>query len=321
VTMDTPRRTSVLWGVILAAMALVLLLRALEVFPAGMQDILARSWPVLLVLAGLALLLPGRVPLGGLAALALSVALVGGVVTVAYSTRAGQFRDDQQQPLSQPVGAAITLVAVNIDLLATDIELQRAAGDGREIGGQFTGSLGSEIVIEYEERADGIGEFTLREEQPDQFPGLEAVGRGRLLLELPADVAVALALRGEDGTATFNMSDLRLERFSAELERGDVLITLPEYQPLSPTAIDEPGQIATREGNVTLFVPRRLAARLELNRGGNDIRPLFDPSYILIDDGADGTLEKRAIGADDIEVYYEITAPRGQIRLEVSPDA
>jgi hypothetical protein len=319
--MDTPRRTSVLWGVILAAVALVLLLRALEVFPAGMQDILARSWPALLMLAGLALLLPGRVPLGGLAALVLSVVLVGGVVTVAYSTRAGQFRDDQQQPLSQPVGAAITLVAVNVDLLTTDIELQRASGDGREIGGQFTGSLGSEIVIEYEERSDGIGEFSLREARPDQFPGLEAVGRGRLLLELPGDVAAVVVFRGEDGTATFNMSDLRLERISVELERGDVLITLPEYQPLSPTAVDEPGQIATREGNVTLFLPRRLAARLELNRGGNDIRPLFDPSYILIDDGADGTLEKRAIGPEDIEVFYEITAPRGQIRLEVSPDA
>lgn len=314
--MQTRRRTNLLWGVVVLVAAVIVLLRTLAVLPDGLNDVLGRSWPVLLVLAGLSVLLPGRVPMGRLAALVLSLVLVGVVTSLAYSTRADQQRDDQVQAIDQAISAEVSLLAVNVNVATTDIELLSGAQAGR-ITGTFTGSLESAISIDYTEGA-GVAEFTLRETKPDGIPPLEAVGRGYLRLELPPGLAVAVAAAGDEGAATFNMSDLELERLTLELGEGDALVTLPAYQPLSPTAAEQPGRLTTNNGNVTVFVPENVAARLELNRGGNNIRPQFDPDYILIDDGADGTLEKRAVGPDDITLLYEVTAPRGLIRLEVS---
>jgi hypothetical protein len=128
---------------------------------------------------------------------------------------------------------------------------------------------------------------------------------------------VAIALTGNDGLMTFNLSDLLLERLSLDVGRGDAVITLPDYAPRSPTVREEPGTLTVRDGNITIVIPSTVAVRMELNRGGNDTRPQFDPSYILIDDGADGTLEKRVVGDNDTPLFYEVTAPRGLIRLEV----
>ncbi|GAB4523549.1 MAG: hypothetical protein OHK0046_37360 [Anaerolineae bacterium] len=301
-----------LWGVLLMAVAALMLLRG--TLPDGLGDIATRAWPALLVMIGLAFLLRGRVPLSDSLALVLSVALVGGVAFAAYSTRAAQQRDDQQLTISQEIDNAVTLLAVNVNTLNTDVEIISTPEDAI-IGGQFVGSTESDIQIDYIERDDGGAEFTLTETQSEQFPMLDAVGRGTLRLELPRDVAVVIAFRGEDGDATLNLSDLNVERLGFTLASGDALITFPEYEPRSPNALEEPGQLVVENGDIVLFVPETAAARLELNRGST--RPEFDDSYVLIDDGADGTLEKRTINDDDIPLYYEVTAPRGVIELQV----
>jgi hypothetical protein len=318
--MQAGRRRNLLWGFTLIGVAVIVLLGALDALPEGLHDVLSRAWPALLVLAGLSILLPGRVPMGGILTPVLCILLVAGVAVVAYSTRAGQQRSDQQQLITQILSEQVNLLAVNISLLTSDIDLVRGTGDTARISGEFTGSMGSAITIDYTEHDGGIAEFTLREDRAEQIPRLDEIGRGALRLELPADVAVVVAFSGEQGSATFNMSDLRLERLNLNLRQGDAVVTLPAYQPLSPTAIEEPGDLTVANGSITIFVPATVSARLELDRGGNDIRPQFDPTYILIDDGADGTLEKRVTGEDDIPLYYEVTAPRGLIRLEVSPE-
>lgn len=314
--MEARQRRNLLYGVMAVGVTLALLLRALDILPEGVSDMLYRAWPTLLVLLGLSLLLRDRGALGSLFALLVSAALAGGVAVTAYSSRASQPRDDQQKVIAQAVSSSITLVAVNVDVLATDVEILTTDAD--VIAGEFVGSTASAIDVQYHERDNGTAEFTLIESKSDQFPLLEAVGRGRLRLQLPGDLATALAFAGDNGDVTLNLSDLALERLSLVVDQGNVLVTLPDYQPLSPNAAERPGQLGTNDGDMTIFVPPTAAARLELNRGGNDIRPQFDDTYILIDDGADGTLEKRNILDSDTLLYYEVTVPRGVIRLEVS---
>ncbi len=311
-------RRNLLWGIVPVLVAAFWLLRG--GLPPGLEDLVTRAWPALLVLAGLSLLLRGRVPLADLAAVALSVGLVAGLAFTAYSSRASQQRDDQQLPIQQDISAGITLLAVNVTTLNTQVEVIGTGADG-VISGQFTGSSQHTLTLDFVEREDGIAEFTVTESDSGQFPLLEAVGRGTLRLELPPDVALVVAFNGREGNATFNLNTLALERLSIDLQRGDALITLPAYAPVSPNPQESPGQFIVREGNITVFLPENVAARLELNRAGNNIRPQFDERYILIDDGADGTLEKRNAGDDDIPLYYEITAPRGVIGLEISGEA
>ncbi|MFW5771845.1 MAG: hypothetical protein ACOCZH_00875 [Phototrophicaceae bacterium] len=314
--MTLQRRMSNLVGMAAVLVAAALLLRALGIIPDGLYDVLTRAWPALLILLGLGLLLPERLPLASFIVLGLSGALVAGVAFVAYSSRADQPRDDQRVSIDQAIGDDVTLLVVNVNTLDTDVEV--FDGDGERIIGEFAGGQASEIDLTHFETDDARAEFTLSETRPDQLPRLEAVGRATLRLELPETVALALVLDGEDGLMTLNLNALALERLVLDLDRGDALVTLPAYQPLAANAPEQPGLLNVQNGDLTVIVPPEVAMRIELDRGGNNIRPEFDDRYILIDDGADGTLEKRATTADEIPLTYEATVPRGLVRLQVA---
>lgn len=310
------RRTNLLWGVVLLATALVLLLHALDVIPAGIFDLLARAWPTLLVLAGLSILLRERVPFGSLLALVLSGLLVSGVVVAAFSARSTQERSDYQESIAQEIGADVTLLEISVEALATDVEVLRSLD--RAISGQFTGSSESRIQVEYTEGEDGRGIFRVVETQPNAFPMLEALGRGRLRLEIPGDIPLDLAYHGADGSAIFTLSDMALERLNIVQNRGDILVTLPAYAPLSPTAAQQPGSITARNGNVTVFVPPDVAARFELDRGGSGIAPQFDDAvynYLVGD-----VLEAKTFEGADVRLRYTISAPRGVIRISATAE-
>lgn len=304
-------------GGVFLAVALIFFVITLDLLPNGLEDLMTRAWPAILIILGLSFLLRGRVAISGLISIVVSLGLVAGVALVAYSSRATQFRDDQQLTISQPIEDDITLLAVNVDTLSTDVEIL-AGTQNDVITGEFVGSAESDIILTYEAFADGRAEFTLLEQQSGQFPMLEAVGRGTLRLELPPQIGLAIAFTGQEAETTFNLNDTELERLSFTLESGDVLVTLPDHEPRSPNAQDDPGELVVENGDIVIIVPEGVAARLELNRGGNNIRPIFDERYILIDDGADGTIEKRDVDEGDVPLFYEITAPGGQITLQVS---
>lgn len=310
--MRVRRRTNLLWGLALLAVAVVLTLRALDLVPASIFDLLVRAWPALLVLAGLSIILRTRVPLGSLLALIVTGALVGGVASYAFSARATQQRDDYREPVLQAVGPNVTLLRVQVRTLATDIELLRRLGTDRVVTGQFVGSLESRVEVTYSE-TDVAADLVITERQANEFPMLETMGRGVLRLELPPDLPVDLDLSGLDGSATLNMNGISVERMNLDLHRGDALVTLPIYNPLASAPGDSLGTLAVRDGNITLFIDPQVAARLELNRGGSGINPTFDANiynYLVGD-----VLESRSIETAAITVRYTITAPRGSITV------
>jgi len=98
---------------------------------------------------------------------------------------------------------------------------------------------------------------------------------------------------------------------------GDVLVTLPEYEPQSPNAADEPGRITVSNGDLTVVVPDNVNARLVFDRRGNNVDPEFPPLYIEQRDGVDGVL-RRDNEAGEFTLTYEVTIPSGLLRLDVS---
>ncbi len=313
--MKVRRRTNLLWGVILLALAVVILLRAFAVIPDGIYDLIVRAWPVLLVLGGLSVFLRDRVPLGSLIALVVSVVLVGGLTAMAFSTRANQERSDYVETIMQPISGDVTLLEVSIETLATtvDVEILPLPIAEVAVSGEFSGSTESKIQIEYSEQ-EGRALFHLTEIQSREFPMLETVGRGRLKLALPPDLPLDVAFSGGDGDARFDMSELALERLNITLGKGDALVTLPEYVPLSPNVSQQPGNLRVREGNITIFVPETVSPHFELDRGGSGIEPQFDPllyNYLVGD-----VLEARNYDDAEIKPRYLITVPRGLIRIQ-----
>lgn len=306
------RRTNFFWGVALLGAALVLILNALDVLPPGLYDILARSWPALLVLLGLSILLRARIAFGGLLALVVSVALVGGITALAFSSRASQPRDDYQQAVEQVVADNVTLLRVRLDTLATDIDL-RAGPAGRVISGLYSGSLDNSVQLDYSEDS-GAADFRLTETRSAAIPLLENVGRGTLRLEIPPDLPVDIELLSTDGRVVLNSSGLALERLNVNVAQGTVLVTLPVYDPLGSQPDDTLGTLAVRQGDMTLFIPPEVSARLDLS--GSAREPIYDPTiYNLLFGGT--ILEARNIDTGEIVMRYNVVVPNGQVRVEV----
>lgn len=315
--MKIKRQTNFIWGLVALAVSIVILLRALDVLPAGIYDLLIRAWPALLVLFGIGTLLRNRIPLGNLIALIVSVALVGGLAASAYSSRATQERSDYQETIAQPIDAGITLLRVSVNTLGTDVEIVRSLTAGA-VSGQFTGSSENLLTTTYNELGDGTADLRIIESRTSEFPMLEAIGRGRLLLEIPAGVALDVSFIGQEGNVSLNLDGLSLERLNMDLVKGNAAVSLPNYKPLGSAPDATLGALVVRDGNITLAVPPTVAARFTLNRGGTGVRPDFDSTlYNLLDEG-DGVLEARSFDAAEIQLRYTVTVPRGLITVQTT---
>lgn len=316
--MKTQRRTNFLLGLIVLAVAIVIILRAFNLIPAGIDDLLNRSWPTLLVIGGLSVFLRERMRFGSLLALVAGLALVGGLTAASFSARSTQERDDYQESIAQPIGDGISLLRVEIKLLATRIELLRSLQSG-QVAGQFVGSSESLLQSDYTEAGDGTAQLTITETRPNQFPLLEAVGRGSFRLEFPAGVPLDVSVIGAEGTVSLNMSGLSLERLNLDLFKGDAVVSLPEYKPLGSAPDAVLGALVARDGNMTVLVPPTIAARLELNRGGSGIEPQFDSTvYNPLVAGSDIALETRNFDTFDTKLKYVITIPRGLLTVQAA---
>lgn len=307
-------RRNILWGVLAVMVGAVWMGLALGAFPAGLADFIQRGWPALLVAVGLAALLRGRVPFSAVIALAVTGAVVVNIGLVAYSSRASQARDDQRVPISVPLTPDVTLLTLDIATLATDIDISFDESLSSSVAGQFLGSTESLITADYV--ASGArATYTLREVQPNAFKMLEAVGRGSLMLRLPASLGLDIALKTEQGTVLLNLDGTQLERLNIDVVRGDAIISLPSYQPQSASQADAPanGTLTIRDGAVTISVPDDVGARFELDRAGSSLQPQFDEriyNYLVGD-----VLESRDYDAETVKLRYVILAPRGQIRI------
>lgn len=307
------RQTNLVWGLVLLAVAIVILLQALQLLPAGIFDLITRAWPALLVLAGLTVFLRSRVSFGAGIALVLSAALAGGVATYAFSTRTAQQREDNRQPIAQPVSANITLLRLSVSTLTTDVELLRSLDPSRTVIGEYLGSSENSVQLAYSED-DVSATLSLVEQQANQFPMLENIGRGSLRVELPADLPLDVEIVGASGTVRLSMSGLAVERLNLNLQQGDGLVTLPVYQPLGTARDSALGTLAVRGGDLTLFVPPEVAARFEIESGSTE--PLYDATiYNALFNNT--VLEARNIDAAEIVMRYNLVVPRGRVRLEV----
>lgn len=312
--MRTQRRTNFVWGLVLLALSLAVVLHAAQVIPDGIYDLITRAWPALLVLAGLSIFLRPRITLGSGIALILSSALVAVVVPLAFSTRAEQQREDYRETLQQTINPNVTLLRLRLTTLTTNLELLPTLNTDRSVTGEFIGSTESSVEVSYAEEGTSAT-LSVDERQATQFPLLENIGRGALRLELPTDLALDVELLGTNGTIRLNMSGLAVERLNLDLQQGSAIVTLPAYKPLGSPPTESLGTLAVRNGDITLFIPLEVAARLELNRANSGITPIYDEAvynYLVGD-----VLEARSIQTADIVVRYTITAPQGRIRVEV----
>jgi phage shock protein PspC (stress-responsive transcriptional regulator) len=266
-------------GLVALAVPIGFFLKETNALQAGYTDILLRAWPAVLIFLGLAIALRYRMRFGSWLALILSVALVAGLASFAFSSRVDVVRQENQLAISVPNEAAheltaispnITTLVVGVNSLDTDVTIAASTDSSRLITGNFSGSLNSDIELAYSEDASApIATFVLTERQASAFPRLEDVGRGSLDLSVPSNIAVIVRFVGGTGSVNFDMGALMLEELSLSLQEGNVVVTLPSYQPLSRSVEQGNGEWLVSSGNLTVLVPDDLGVQFFLARGSN----------------------------------------------------
>lgn len=316
------RQRNFLIGLIVLLVGLALTGTALDIWPGGLGDILRRALPAVLIALGLGTFLRGRLPFSSIIALALTAFLVVNIAVIGFSSRSGQQRDDQNVPVDQQISENITLLTINIEVLSTDVSITLDTAGDRRVTGQFTGNRESAFDIDYTDDGSGRAALTLQERQPNPFPNLDDIGRGEFVLVLPADVGIDLALSGQQGAVTLNLNQADLERLNVNLTRGDAIITLPDYQPRSPSQVmaENPnlppllGTLQVLDGALTVAVPDGVGARFELNLFDGGVERQFDPT-VFNELRQPPAIESRNIDTAAVKLRYAIVAPRGPIRI------
>ncbi len=302
----TSRPQGLLWPLLLLALGGVALLLGLEAFPPAVADLIGRAWPVILVVAGLVIFLDqsGLRRWAAPLAVVVSAALLVGIIAVAYTTRASTEREDNVVSVEQPLGPGVQRLVVTVQGLQTRVDIAPSSREEPTITAEFSGSIESEIEQDYAEEGD-TARFVLRETRPSAIPALEAIGRGRLNVELPPGLPLELNFRNADGAAVLNLLGLDVARLNINIAAGDLLLSLPD------TALEQPGDVVVTRGNVTLFVPDDLGLHLFVN---GPVPQFAAADYLL--DPSDGSYLSRNFDDFQTQMALNLTVSSGSIRLE-----
>lgn len=308
------RKNPVLGGVMIL-IAGYFVMGSFGTMPAGIIDTVSRALPAILIFLGLSIVLRERLPLGGLIALAVSIALPIVIATVAFSGRVGKVLEDNVVVVEQSIESDATQLTLDMTALTSDVELRTGTVDDAVIA-TFRGSLEHNLQSEFAIDDQNFAILVLKEVQESDFQSLTAIGRGTIDVQLPSDFPVFIKLAVADGDVTLNLRDLDLESIeNLTVENGSALVTLPAYQALSPSALDS-GVMNVLGGSLTLLVPDNLGAELFLSKSTNS-RPEFDDlSYLLEDRGNEWRLSQRDFDNLPIKTSYIVSAPSGAVTVD-----
>ncbi|NJR12962.1 hypothetical protein HC776_03720 [bacterium] len=128
-------------------------------------------------------------------------------------------------------------------------------------------------------------------------------------------MGVALTFAGQDGDVEFDLRDTALERLSLTVQRGDVLLTLPAYQPRSPGVLDRPGELLVLDGTLRIVIPSAVGGRFEIPENST---PVYDEATYRIEVARPSwLLLARNYDTATMKANYRLTVPRGETRLDV----
>lgn len=310
-------------GLVLLAIPVIALLQNLDFISSGAFDLLLRAYPAIIIFFGLALLLRWRMPFGGFVALIITVSLTIGVAFYAYSSRVDDQLTDNIINIREQVDPTITTLQLNLSTLDTDVVVSVASDNSREIVARFTGGNNNDVRSTYSEDV-GIATLTLEETLLDPLPTLKDIGRSQMTVSIPPEIAVAIAYRGESGEANFDMAAVDLERLNLTQEVGDVLVTLPEYQPQSPSVIENPGRWDVNNGDLRVRVSEDIGARFFLSRSSNP-EPSSPENFDNLIFGLelssnDYVLISRGYETLPVQVVYRVNVPAGAFVVDSIED-
>jgi hypothetical protein len=260
--MNTARRPSLFWPILLIGVGTFLLLERLGLLPAGMWAALAQLWPVLLILLGLDMLI-GRRSAGG----ALVMLLIGGLVITAALTwvavRANTPSSSAPQRLTQSFwGAEQASIEIDFDVGALTLSAASASADlDYVMEADLINLPGTSVVPSYVV-TDSIGYLRLTQRRDTLFlPFLTArQPDSQWDIRLSPNLPIALDVRTGVGQSTLDLSGLTLTGLTLSTGVGNTEVTFPGQGALT-------AKVEAGIGEVILDIPANLPTRITVESG------------------------------------------------------
>lgn len=241
-------RRNLVWPLLVIAIGITLFLISADVLPDAVRDLITRSWPILLVMFGLNILLVGRIRYANWIVLIFSAVLVGVVINLAYNTQSQEYRADYRETWSQPLPDEIQRVSISIKLRNTQSTIavysvseaefpdpQVFAREQRRLEARFSGSNESDVAIRLNhEVGSPTATLEITESYLNDFPRLEDVGRGTLNIFLPSAVVIdSIEYESGDSPLAVDLQGVQIDstlnlRLSFLVERGNMSLILPD---------------------------------------------------------------------------------------------
>ena len=109
---------------------------------------------------------------------------------------------------------------------------------------------------------------------------------------------------------TLDAANIALEWLDIEVGRGDLVLTMPDYLPQSPSVLDRPGRIRLYQGNVRLRLPDTSPYVFELV---NAPQVVPGDAYVL-----SGETLQPQIRSSERAVQYIVQVPGGELRIDTT---
>ncbi|MBN1286098.1 MAG: hypothetical protein JXB47_11930 [Anaerolineae bacterium] len=303
------RRRNLFWPLLLLGIGGLTLLHALGAVPEYLWDLLARLWPLALVLFGLAAFIARRTALTNALMFVGVCGLAVGVFAAGYTRQALQPAGGNQQAIDIELkGASDISIRLDLNLTELTVGVQPPGEAPGRLTGTFTGSVENELTADYS-LFGTQGAVTLTETTVNPIPKLEDFGGNRLELFLPPDIPLKLFIaEGEVGSMTIDLTGLDLqlsEALRVQTNLGDVSVTLPDGAQLI-------GDLAAAQGAVRLRYPFGMPMRLKIDAGLRNMRTIPEELEQL----AAGPWETKGFLDEDFLVNLNLSTQFGEIIVE-----
>lgn len=305
-------RPNFAWPVLIVGVGIVTLLISADALPEAYGDLLVRSWPVLLIMFGLNVLLAGRLRYANWLILVASVGLVVVIANFAYAERSQEYREDYREFWQDVVPDDVTQLVINIETTDTLVALTNAP-EPRQAQVEFVGSTESELDVQLEIQGTAAT-LDIIETRSGILPRLAEVGRGKVNIFVPWGVFIQeLNFTNDDGPVTLDLTNLEIRWVDATLSRGNMKLCLPQ-RVANEDFVLIGNEVVLNNGDLRLVVPEPVTLSLATN---STSQPTYIPAarasnYVFLFEGG---LETRGVDNNQFDVLLDLNID-GEIILD-----
>lgn len=253
------RRRGLAWPLILISGGLLFLLSNLGLIPWSAWALVARFWPLILILIGLDILL-GRTWVGSVVFLGIVILIALGLALAALYWRYPLPAVESEQLVQELEG--LERAEVDLDFEAGELIVESLPPDSPSLmEGWFQHGRRMEVIKSFQ-ASEGEGKLRLegRGRRVFFFPPFHG-GQGRWEVQLTRRIPLDLRVETGVGETHLDLRELRVTRLDLDAGVGDVQVTFPSEAGLTTAKVD------SGVGSLTLDIPSQVAARIRVDSG------------------------------------------------------